>query len=358
MESVTLRVARHDPDTGKSSWSAFHVRLQEKTTVLDCLDQIQKTEDSSLAFRYACRVGMCGSCAMVVNGKERWTCRTLVRDLRVDQLTIEPLRHLPVVRDLAVDFDPLWKKYRQVQPAFVAKPKPQIGAGLKERLRIDPNIECISCGACYSSCSFVGFDPLYLGPHAMNRVYTLLEDSRDAEHVVRLNIVDNEHGCWKCHTQMNCTEVCPVGISPSAGIQVLKQAVVKERAFSGSRRKFVMAAIGATAAAVAGFVLWQPKQWITVGPVDLIPEEGAQLFAHGGIELFLMKGAAGAVYTLSRRCSHQGCPVNWNAVAHQFECPCHKGIFNSAGEVIAGAPVRQLARIDTRIENGLLQVLI
>src|SRR5262245_34299223 len=117
MESVKVRLARHDPDTRKSAWEEYKVDVHEKTTVLDCLDQIQRFSDPSLAFRYACRVGMCGSCAMVVNGKDRWTCRTLVRRLEADTITIEPLRNLPVIRDLAVDFAPLWKKYRHIRSA-------------------------------------------------------------------------------------------------------------------------------------------------------------------------------------------------------------------------------------------------
>src|SRR5437762_8834283 len=114
MESVKLRIARHDPETKQTGWSEFKVEVREKTTILDCLDRIQRTEDPSLGFRYACRVGMCGSCAMVVNGKDRWTCRTLVRDLGEREIKLEPLRNLPVIRDLAVDFKPLWAKYRQI----------------------------------------------------------------------------------------------------------------------------------------------------------------------------------------------------------------------------------------------------
>src|SRR5262249_20089224 len=151
--------------------------------------------------------GMCGSCSMVVNGKERWTCRTLVRNLRVSTVTLEPLRNLPVIRDLAVDFTPLWRKYRQVLPAFEhtptgAKRISKLDARLK-RERIEANMQCISCGACYSACGFVASDPLYLGPHALNRAFTVIDDPRDGAGEARLDVIDNEHGCWKCHVQMN-----------------------------------------------------------------------------------------------------------------------------------------------------------
>src|SRR5687767_14899127 len=149
MESIKLRIARSDPEQKSAGWSEYAVDVLEKTTVLDCLDRIQRTTDPTLAFRYACRAGMCGSCAMLVNGKERWTCRTLVGKLGVSELRIEPLRHLPVIRDLAVDFAPLWQKYRKVKPAFE-------GGGKQRRpsVGVEDNIQCISCGACYSSCTF------------------------------------------------------------------------------------------------------------------------------------------------------------------------------------------------------------
>lgn len=354
MESVKLRIARHDPENKRSGWSEFQVELHEKTTVLDCLDRIQRTEDPSLAFRYACRVGMCGSCAMVVNGKERWTCRTLVRNLGAAQLTIEPLRHMPVIRDLAVDFTPLWQKYRRVQPAF----EPGKQTRSVPRSVIEPNLQCISCGACYSSCTFVGTDPLYIGPHAMNRVFTLVEDSRDGARDVRLDLVDNEHGCWKCHIQQNCTEVCPMDLSPSAGIQHLKRAVLEKRVFSPSRRKFAFGAIGAAVAAVIGYVFYEPREWITVGPVSSIPADTVLPFVHEDKKVFLRKIAAGDVIALSQRCSHQGCVLRWDGPANQFKCPCHFGVFTANGQVVSGAPVRPLESFETRIEGDQLQVFI
>jgi succinate dehydrogenase/fumarate reductase iron-sulfur protein len=358
VESITVRTARYDPETGRSGWSDFRVPVHDKTTVLDCLDHVQKTADSTLAFRYACRAGICGSCAMVVNSKERWTCRTRIRTLGTDVVTIQPLRHMPVIRDLVVDFTTVWKKYRQVRPAYVPKPGLEIGVGLQERARIDPNIQCIGCGACYSSCSFVGSDPFYLGPHAMNRVFTLVEDSRDALQTMRLDIVDNEHGCWKCHTQMNCTEVCPMDISPSAGIQVLKRAVVARRAFSPPRRKFLISALTAAAAAVVAIIRWEPsKRWVTVDSVANIPDDGVLEFVHEDTGVFLRK-RDGEIDALSRSCSHQGCPVMWNAVDGRFDCLCHDGMFSSDGQPISGPPRRSLERIQTRVRNGTVEVLI
>jgi succinate dehydrogenase/fumarate reductase iron-sulfur protein len=362
MESVKLRVARRDPETDESGWSEFEVEVREKTTVLDCLDRVQHTQDPSLGFRYACRVGMCGSCAMVVNGKDRWTCRTLVRDLGAEEIRLEPLRNLPVIRDLAVDFSPLWRKYRQIRPAFEYSPAgaPRVLKAETRRLRerIDSNIQCISCGACYSSCGYVASDPLYLGPHALNRVFTLNGDMRDDAREKRLDIIDNEHGCWKCHVQMNCTEVCPMELSPSAGIQHLKRALLHRRVLSPSRRYFAFTAVGAAVAAVTGFVAYRPKMWVDAGPLDAISSETFSAFQQGERNAFLRRTADGGIEALSQRCSHQGCRVQWNESENEFHCPCHRGIFDQTGTPISGPPNRPLDRYETRIESGSVQVCL
>jgi succinate dehydrogenase/fumarate reductase iron-sulfur protein len=362
MESVKLRIARHDPETNKAGWSEFQVEVREKTTVLDCLDRIQRTQDSSLGFRYACRVGMCGSCAMVVNGKDRWTCRTLVQDLQEPEIRLEPLRNMPVVRDLAVDFKPLWNKYHQIRPAFEAAPAAAprlLKAELRrQRERIDPNIECISCGACYSSCGFVASDPLYLGPHALNRAFTLVEDGRDGAHDQRLAIVDNEHGCWKCHVQMNCTEVCPMGLSPSAGIQHLKRAILRRRILTPSRRIFAFGALGAAVASVTGFVAYRPKVWLNVGTLESIPSDTVIAFQEGERNAFIRKTPDGEVVALSQRCSHQGCVLNWNAAQNEFLCPCHRGVFDRTGTPLSGPPRRPLERFETKVESVAVEVFL
>ena len=362
MTSVKLHIARHDPETKTSGWSDFNVELREKTTVLDCLDRIQHSDDPSLGFRYACRVGMCGSCAMVVNGKDRWTCRTLVRDLGAEEITLEPLRNMPVIRDLAVDFKPLWEKYREIKPAFEQAPagaRPLMKAqARRQRDLIAPNMQCISCGACYSACGYVKTDPLYLGPHALNRAFTIIEDPRDGSREARLDIVDNEHGCWKCHVQTQCTQVCPMELSPSAGIQHLKRAVLQRRVLTPERRKFVFAALGAAVTAVAAFALYESLEWATVAPVDSIPTDSYFDFPYNGRYAFLQRSAGGDVQAFSQRCSHQGCRVKWSTLSNEFQCPCHKGMFDPVGRPTFGPPVRPLERYLTRIVNGNVEVFL
>lgn len=198
-------------------------------TILDALAWVQTHEAYDLAFRYACRVGMCGTCSVVINGREGWACRTLVEDLNADVITVEPLRHLPVVKDLVVDMRSFLAKFESALGHFVpgeegrSQDFARIAPQSKERLMIDPNIQCISCGACYSSCTMVYWDKDYLGPAALNRAATLVMDSRDKAGDDRLDLIDGEHGCWRCHSQISCSEVCPMELRPSEAIAYLKR---------------------------------------------------------------------------------------------------------------------------------------
>jgi fumarate reductase iron-sulfur subunit len=211
---------------------AYWVPRVEKMTVLDALVYIQRHLDRSLAFRYACRLGMCGTCTVMVNGVPRWACRTSVERLGGETIRIAPLRFLPVIKDVLVDYKPFFAKYRAAQGYFVPGVERTEAAPIspvsRERQAIDPHLECITCGACYASCTMLGHDPEYLGPAALNRAYTLVRDSRDGARHERLAAVGGEHGCWRCHSLFNCTEVCPKRLSPTRAIQGLKRAIVLE----------------------------------------------------------------------------------------------------------------------------------
>jgi len=227
---LTLKIRRSSATESRSpQFIDFTVPLQEKMTILDALAWVQTHEAYDLAFRYTCRVGMCGTCSVVINGREGWACRTLVEDLNADVITVEPLRHLTVVKDLVVDMRPFLAKFESALGHFVPGEEgrnpdfARIAPRSKERLMIDPNIQCISCGACYSSCTMVYWDKDYLGPAALNRAATLVMDSRDNAGDARLDVIDGEHGCWRCHSQLSCTEVCPMELRPSEAIAYLKR---------------------------------------------------------------------------------------------------------------------------------------
>ena len=210
----------------------FEVPRFPSQTVLDVVTHIQRHLDPTLAYRYACRVGMCGSCAMTVNGVPRWTCRTHVdRVAQNETLEVRPLRNLPVIRDLVTDMRTFFDKWERAGGHFEGAATKnddfaRIAPESAERKSIDAGIECIGCGVCYAACDVVSWNPDYLGPAALNRAWTLVSDSRDSKSE-RLRAVAGDAGCHSCHTHMSCTERCPKHISPTASIAGLKRAVAR-----------------------------------------------------------------------------------------------------------------------------------
>jgi len=210
---------------------AYEVPRLESQTVLDVVTYIQRSLDSTLSYRFACRVGMCGSCAMTVNGKARWTCRTHVAKVADnDWLEIAPLANLPVIKDLVADMSRFFDKWVQAKGRFYgtrtrADDFARVPPGSPQRQAVDAAIECIGCGVCYSACDVVTWNPAYLGPAALNRAWTLVNDVRDTARVARLAAVAGDAGCHACHTHMNCTERCPKNLVPTASIAGLKRSV-------------------------------------------------------------------------------------------------------------------------------------
>lgn len=226
---MVLKLFRWSPGADERV-STHEVAPREGLTVLDALVEIQRVADPTLAFRYACRVGMCGSCALVVNGRERWACRTLLASLS-DPVTVRPLYHFPLIRDLVVDMAPFNQRMRAVEAAFVPAGGPlefaQVGRGSAERRAIDPAIECIGCGACLSACGIVRWNPRFPGPAALNRAFTLLMDSRDRGEALRAEALYGEDGVFRCHGQGQCTAVCPMELSPTDAILRLRRRAVR-----------------------------------------------------------------------------------------------------------------------------------
>ena len=210
----------------------FEVPRHPSQTVLDVVVHIQRHLEPSLSYRYACRVGMCGSCAMTVNGTPRWTCRTHVDKVARDgTLELSPLANMPVVRDLVADMREFFDKWARAKGQFTptrtrhdefvaVDPK---SAGRREA---DAGIECIGCGVCYAACDVVKWNREYLGPAALNRAWTLVNDVRDGGQASRLNAVAGDAGCHSCHTMMSCTELCPKELSPTRSIAGLKRATL------------------------------------------------------------------------------------------------------------------------------------
>lgn len=197
--------------------------MSDPATVLDLLREIQRSHDPTLGFRYSCRVAMCGTCAVRVDGRSTLACRAVVAP-DVERVEIGPLAGLPVVRDLIVDTRPFWKSWARVLPWFVpgdvAAP---VEPGTGEAELVEGALGCISCGACYSACDVAGRRNDYLGPAALNRALALVADPRDGAAAERLWIVSGGEGVDRCHYIGACTPACPVGLDPANSITQLRR---------------------------------------------------------------------------------------------------------------------------------------
>jgi succinate dehydrogenase/fumarate reductase iron-sulfur protein len=227
---MVLRLFRWSPSVAER-WDTVTVATAEDTTVLDALVEIQRRQDPTLAFRYACRVGMCGSCAMVIDGRERWACRTRLASLGAGPVTVRPLYHFPLLRDLVVDMAPFAARLAEVGAALVPATDPEpyalIPADSAERRDIDEAIECIGCGMCVSACTMVAHNARFPGPAALNRAFTLQRDRRDDAGPARWAVLLSEDALTRCHGQAGCTDVCPMGLSPTTSIVRLRALAVR-----------------------------------------------------------------------------------------------------------------------------------
>jgi succinate dehydrogenase / fumarate reductase iron-sulfur subunit len=200
--------------------------------VLDALHKIKWEQDGTLTFRRSCAHGVCGSDAVRINGRNRLACKTLIKDLDINSvITVEPIKGLPVEKDLVVDMNPFYQAYRDINPFLVANDKPE-----KERLqspedraRYDDTTKCILCAACTTSCPVFWTDGQYFGPAAIVNAHRFIFDSRDEEAEVRLDILNDKEGVWRCRTTFNCTEACPRGIEVTKAIAEVKQAILRGR---------------------------------------------------------------------------------------------------------------------------------
>jgi succinate dehydrogenase / fumarate reductase, iron-sulfur subunit len=227
MPMVAFRIQRFNPAVDRRPhWIRYNVPLKPKISVLDALFEILEHQDATLGFRYSCRAEMCGSCAMVINGREKLACGTRLETMNAATITIEPLHSMPVIKDLVVDMAPFFSKYAAIQPSFVGNNSTTpavISPTSEQRQHIDRQLNCISCGACFSACPVVATDPHYLGPAALNRAYTLVADERDSATESRLSTALDKDGVDCCRNLANCVEVCPVAIDPLFAIQELRK---------------------------------------------------------------------------------------------------------------------------------------
>ncbi|MEL6467333.1 MAG: 2Fe-2S iron-sulfur cluster-binding protein [Pseudomonadota bacterium] len=230
MSSRTLKVTI---ERGQGSRPVFDVPAYENQTVLDVVSWVQQNADPTLSYRFACRVGMCGSCAMMVNGVPRWTCRThMSKVLKDDAVTIGPLRNLPVVKDLVVDMDPFFDKWVAAEGVHHGTltrydPITPVDEGSAARVEANAGIECINCSVCYAACDTVTNNPDYLGPAALQRAWTLLNDAKDEGRIAILDAISGRGGCHNCHSMGSCSAYCPNDLDPMSAIAGLKRETAR-----------------------------------------------------------------------------------------------------------------------------------
>lgn len=230
---IILDIQRYDPEKEPTIWRQnYTVEVEPTDRVLDALVHISRYDDGTLAFRKSCAHGVCGSDAMRINGTEALACKTLIRDVAGkdgDTISLDPLKHMPLQKDLMVDQSIFLSRFKAVEPYF--KPKealPERGEFLQsaeDRLLIDDATKCINCGACYSACPVLDENPDFLGPAALVAAARFVFDSRDAGLEKRLKIVDDENAIWSCDNHFECTKVCPREIKITKLINLTKKAV-------------------------------------------------------------------------------------------------------------------------------------
>ena len=231
--TVTFILRRFDPEKdAEPYWEDFDVEMYATDRVLDGLHKIKWDIDGTLSFRRSCAHGICGSDAMRINGRNRLACKTLIKDLDISQpIYVEAIKGLPLEKDLIVDMEPFFESYRQVQPFLIStyNTEKERQQSPEDRPRIDAKTKCILCAACTSSCPVFWTDGQYFGPAAIVNAHRFIFDSRDEGAQVRLDILNDKEGVWRCRTTFNCTEACPRGIEVTKAIAEVKQAVLRGR---------------------------------------------------------------------------------------------------------------------------------
>jgi fumarate reductase iron-sulfur subunit len=233
-ETIALEVTRYCPDQEtEPTPQRFEVPFREDWVVLDALNYIKDKLDGSLSYRWSCRMGVCGSCGVMVNGEPKLTCATFLSHYMPGPVRVEPLRYFPVVRDLVIEMTDFMVKLQGVRPWIVREEEKPLSAG--EYLQTPEELDtykqfsmCINCMLCYAACPVYGLDPQFIGPAAIALAQRYNMDSRDQGARQRLDILSQHEGIWGCTFVGECTQVCPKSVDPAGAIQQYKLTATKE----------------------------------------------------------------------------------------------------------------------------------
>ncbi|MDH3588975.1 MAG: succinate dehydrogenase/fumarate reductase iron-sulfur subunit [Gammaproteobacteria bacterium] len=243
MNQIKFKIRRYSSATDTAPyWQTFSVETEPGMTVLQGLQQIRERLDATLAWRHSCRMGVCGSCAMIINSEPQLACNTQIQNLSAQMITLEALWNFPVAKDLVPDLMPMFEKHRDIAPYLIRDggdlPKPgeselrQSPEELNEFLQFS---SCIKCGACMAACPTLANDPHFLGPMPLTATHRYNSDSRDTGFSKRKEKMDGHHSIAHCHYAAECTRVCPKGVDPARAIQLMKRDLVLDL-FHFSRR--------------------------------------------------------------------------------------------------------------------------
>jgi fumarate reductase iron-sulfur subunit len=232
-ENVQLKILRFDPDRDQEPhFENYEVPYNEDWTVLDALNYMKSHVDGSISYRWSCRMGICGSCGMNVNGYPRLTCSAHLREFK-RSVTVEPLANFPIIRDLVVDIDDFMRKLKSVKPWIIREEPQALGGGeyLQSNAQVDSFrqfSQCINCMLCYAACPVYGMEEEFLGPAAiaLARRYNL--DTRDEGGGQRLPILAASEGVWECSFVGECSRACPKDVDPAKAIQQTKFDTVND----------------------------------------------------------------------------------------------------------------------------------
>lgn len=223
--TALLRVFRWTPGDPAPHWDEFEVDAAPRTTVLDALLAVRRHHDPTLAFRHSCLHASCGTCGVLVNGRESLACVTPLAPPG-GEVTVEPLRNAPLMGDLVVDMGDFYERYERAgRPLIRASELPAPRPASPPATRLE---SCIECGLCVSACPVSGTDPAYLGPAALAAAWRAVEEPRGADPGAALALVDHEQGCWRCHVAFECSAACPAGVDPAGSIMRLRRRLVRD----------------------------------------------------------------------------------------------------------------------------------
>jgi succinate dehydrogenase / fumarate reductase iron-sulfur subunit len=227
-----FEIFRYDANNDRPArFDTFELEASGRASVLEALLRLQDEQDPSLAFRYACRGAVCGSCAMSISGQLNLACRVLLQNLPSARVVVEPLPNFDVLKDLVVDMDPFWDKYERVRPWLHRETAWADATPITERKRerIDQFVNCILCGLCYGACPVLRSNPEFTGPAALAKLHRFLADPREQRSADTLEAEDHHDGLWGCHTITRCIDVCPKRVRPTDGIESLRRRLLVHR---------------------------------------------------------------------------------------------------------------------------------